>query len=497
MSTVTLLMLILIGILTYFQIFSQKHLLEAELKKRIALMQENLIERGKNMAAHLCQGVEKDIAAYNFSGMVETVRESAQENAEISHVILTNRSNKVFVHTALPEKARTRLSDRRSRMAVKAEGIEIIRYQEKGRSRIEIIAPIQISANPWGVLRVVLSSEKLEQEIEGSRFLIGRKIREITRQTVLVSLAFMLMGVLIVFWLAGRFSTPLIQLTDSARLLATGDFTRPPRIQRGDEIGILAEAMNHMADSLNQIISKNIATSQHVRSATSQQTVSLKETTAYLEQMSAITRQNTQSANQADRFMEATQTVVNQANRSMNQVTDSMDQLSKASEQTLQIIHTIDAIAFQTHLLALNAAVEAARSGEAGAGFGVVAGEVRNLGLRSSQAARDTASLIQETVKKVQDGAAIVGRTHAEFQELAQNAAQIAELVSEISHASNDQKERIEQINAVVKQMKAAIEKNVVFANELAASMALFKVTRASRQDSESDPTSEAPEASA
>ena len=103
----------------------------------------------------------------------------------------------------------------------------------------------------------------------------------------------------------------------------------------------------------------------------------------------------------------------------MDKLTTSMGEISKASEETSKIIKTIDEIAFQTNLLALNAAVEAARAGEAGAGFAVVADEVRNLAMRAAEAAKNTANLIEGTVKKVKDGSELVGQTEKEFREVA------------------------------------------------------------------------------
>jgi methyl-accepting chemotaxis protein len=131
--------------------------------------------------------------------------------------------------------------------------------------------------------------------------------------------------------------------------------------------------------------------------------------------MSSMTRQNAEHAQQADGLMQEANQVVRRANDSMVELDTSMNEISKASEETSKIIKTIDEIAFQTNLLALNAAVEAARAGEAGAGFAVVADEVRNLAMRAADAAKNTAQLLEGTVKKVNDGTALVSRTNEEF----------------------------------------------------------------------------------
>jgi methyl-accepting chemotaxis protein len=138
-------------------------------------------------------------------------------------------------------------------------------------------------------------------------------------------------------------------------------------------------------------------------------------------------------------------------------------------EETSKIIKTIDEIAFQTNLLALNAAVEAARAGEAGAGFAVVAEEVRNLAMRSAEAAKGTANLIEGTVKKIKDGSDLVTATNKAFTEVATSASKVGELVSEIAAASNEQAQGIEQVNKAVTEMDKVTQQNAANAEESAS----------------------------
>ena len=209
--------------------------------------------------------------------------------------------------------------------------------------------------------------------------------------------------------------------------------------------------------------------SQSLAAGSSEQAASLEEASASLEEMSTMTRQNANNAGQADNLMNEAHRVVIQAKDSMTLLIDSMQEISKASDDTSKIIKTIDEIAFQTNLLALNAAVEAARAGEAGAGFAVVADEVRNLALRAADAARNTADLIESTLLKVNDGSNLMESTNDAFHKVCTSTARVGELVAEIATASNEQAQGIEQINTAVIQMDKVVQGNAASAEESAS----------------------------
>ena len=234
----------------------------------------------------------------------------------------------------------------------------------------------------------------------------------------------------------------------------------------------LHRVINGLTDGAEQIASASgqiSSSSQSLAEGASEQAASIEETSSSLEEMSSMTKQNAENASQADNLMKDTNQVVSAANHSMTDLTSSMEEISKASDETQKVVKTIDEIAFQTNLLALNAAVEAARAGEAGAGFAVVAEEVRNLALRSAEAAKSTAVLIEGTVKKVKEGSDLLNNTNAEFTMVAESTSKVGELVGEISAASNEQAQGIGQVNIAVTEMDTVIQQNAANAEESAS----------------------------
>ena len=227
-----------------------------------------------------------------------------------------------------------------------------------------------------------------------------------------------------------------------------------------------------LSDSAGQVgaASAQVSASSHqLADGASRQAASLEETSSSMEELSSMTRQNSGNSQQAS-------TMVGEARRLTENVSVNMDNMAKAiqditefSEDTGKIVKTIDEIAFQTNLLALNAAVEAARAGEAGAGFAVVADEVRNLALRASEAAKNTSTLIENTILGVKQGHELTQRTRDAFRENMEISARLGSLVDDIATASQEQAGGIEQVNKAIAQMDKVTQQTAANAEESAS----------------------------
>ncbi|MCD6153865.1 MAG: MCP four helix bundle domain-containing protein [Syntrophobacterales bacterium] len=237
-------------------------------------------------------------------------------------------------------------------------------------------------------------------------------------------------------------------------------------------VGGIMKVIEDLSDASEQVTAASgqvSSASQSLAEGTAEQASSIGETSASLEEMSAMTKQNADNAGQADHLSNESLANLKNANASMKALIQSMEETSTASGNVAKIIKTIDEIAFQTNLLALNAAVEAARAGEAGAGFSVVADEVRNLALRSAEASGNTQELIKDIIQKIEAESGLVKETDERYRDVFLSVDKVAGLVKEISAASSEQAQGIEQVNKAVAEMDEVTQQNAANAEESAS----------------------------
>ncbi len=284
------------------------------------------------------------------------------------------------------------------------------------------------------------------QRISAAQLAAQQQSDEIERRSLIIMLSVSLAGIVIGSILAWRIISNVVSRLNKI-------------------IGGLNESSEKVFGSSNQISNA----SQALAEGATEQASSLEETSSALEQMASMTRQNADNAGKTSKTMEDTLALVTEGSKTVNHVTSAMAEISESAERIGHIIKTIEEIAFQTNLLALNAAVEAARAGEAGKGFAVVADEVRNLAQRSAQAAKDTSELIKSTVERVHVGSENVNNLAEGFESIDSASKNVGALVMEISAATNEQAQGVDQVNTAVAQMDKVTQTNAAGAEESAS----------------------------
>ncbi len=276
---------------------------------------------------------------------------------------------------------------------------------------------------------------------------------------------------------------PINEAMDVLQAAAEKDLTSRVAGNYLGQLGVFKDNINlaieNLDGALNQVklaveqvgsASGQISTgSQALASGASEQASSLEEISSSLEEMAAMTKQNADNANEARNLSQSARDSAEGGNEAMGRMAEAINKIKQSSDETAKIIKTIDEIAFQTNLLALNAAVEAARAGEAGKGFAVVAEEVRNLAMRSAEAAKNTAEMIEDSVSNAESGVSVSEEVAKLLGEIVDGAGKANELIAEIAAASDEQSKGIDQVNQAVAQMNQLTQQNAANSEESAS----------------------------
>jgi methyl-accepting chemotaxis protein len=265
--------------------------------------------------------------------------------------------------------------------------------------------------------------------------------------------------------------------------LAESDLRVVPEAEYRGELARIRESLGVALSGLNDTISQADAVveqvvpsieqiraiSQSLASSAEEQSAAAEEVASSLEETDVQVKTNAESAHVANQLVSQTAEVAQAGQEKMRTMTKAMDGIATSSQEIGRIIKVIDEIAFQTNLLALNAAVEAARAGQHGRGFAVVAQEVRNLAERSAKAARETAELIEDAGRRVEEGVGIADETAEALGEIVENVVKVKDLVAEIAAASEDQAQGVTQVNTAMVQVNQGAQSGSQQSEELAS----------------------------
>jgi methyl-accepting chemotaxis protein len=258
-------------------------------------------------------------------------------------------------------------------------------------------------------------------------------------------------------------------LTNDVKIASDQDLLGKSLVQMTVSLNEILGQVNTSVDQVNTGSDQVSQASQSLSQGATEQASSLEEISASIIQINSQSRQNAENATEANGLARQASSDAEKGNREMENLSDAMQKINTSSDQIKKIVKVIDDIAFQTNLLALNANVEAARAGKYGKGFAVVADEVRNLAVRSADAVKETTEMVDDSIRNIESGNKAVEATASQLESILSGSAKVGDFLEEISIASREQAEAIDQITQGLEQIDQVTQSNTASAEESAA----------------------------
>ncbi len=403
----------------------------------------------------------------------ERIKEINRLSLEYEKTILTKEGRDTFNVFKKEYKKYTELADQAFELALLGKDKEALAIFDGDAGKVRKIVQNEIE---------VLFKNKinLAKQISDDNTAMANRASFV--MMIIIASAIVL-GLILGFIISRSISSAVNKGLGFAGKIAAGDLSSRIDLNQEDELGQLGKALNSAADNLEEMVSNVIVASQNLSQAvdqiasgnqnlsqrTSEQASSLEEIASTIEETTATINQNADNAIQANRQTEISSKLAQDGGILVGEAVASINEINQTSKKIGEIINVINEISFQTNLLALNAAVEAARAGEQGRGFAVVAGEVRNLAQRSGSAAKEIGTLIKDSIEKIELGTSKANKSGEAINEIIESVKGVVKVMAEISAASTEQKQGINQINIAITEMDTMTQQNAALVEETAS----------------------------